>query len=192
MMIMLRIAILAMLNLFVIIIVLALLFLLQSLDPVVFTEVFNHYSCQLSIFLWLAFLRYDETHHPSTSFGSPHWPVPLLKTFFRGHVASLGPPDHDHHDGDGDIKEKNIYLSETCIEHDIIKKSRRINLVLYSWWRRYVGVSRSRSLTFIEIFYWKSWNEVAEEWQGLEDIFKCRAFIWKSCWWRWLWCRWCW
>ena len=56
--------------------------------------------------------------------------MPLLKTFFRGHVASLGPPDHD---GDGDIKEKNIYLSETCIEHDIIKKSRRINLVLYSW-----------------------------------------------------------
>ena len=32
--------------------------------------------------------------------------MPLLKTFFRGHVASLGPPDHDHHDGDGDIKEK--------------------------------------------------------------------------------------
>ena len=59
--------------------------------------------------------------------------MPLLKTFFRGHVASLGPPDHDHHGGDGDFKEKNIYLSETCIEHDIIKKSRKINLVLYSW-----------------------------------------------------------
>ena len=46
--------------------------------------------------------RDDKTNHPSTSLGSPHWPVSLLKTFFLGHVASRGPPARMHEDGDDD------------------------------------------------------------------------------------------
>ena len=52
--------------------------------------------------------RDDKTNHPSTSLGSPHWPVSLLKTFFLGHVASRGPPARMHEDGDDDGDDDNI------------------------------------------------------------------------------------
>ena len=74
------------------------------------SDAVNHYSPKMStttmnktvaepklclrLFVWHKCLP-QNTDHPSTSLGSPHWPVPLLKTFLRGHVARRGPPAQD-------------------------------------------------------------------------------------------------